>query len=294
MLRQPSSTPDPIAVLQALGLSDADDVTPWLGGADTAIWRVMHGGEAYALRLFRAGQEARCEREVAAMEAARTGGVPVPEVHAAETWQQRPALLLSWCPGRPLLHYLLRQPWLARTFGVTFGEMQAAIHAISAPEVLERSGVSWIDRIGADEDALRVRLQELPSKRNVLLHLDYHPLNVLSDGKHITGVLDWANTHAGDPRIDVARTRTILRLDMGRPERSRLLNALIEPLWLAFEQGWWAGYRAAAGSADDMALFYAAAGALMERDLAHRYTPLQLAGVSRWTRRWKEQAGFSA
>jgi aminoglycoside phosphotransferase (APT) family kinase protein len=159
--------------------------------------------------------------------------------------------------------------------------------------MIKRSGVSWIDRIGTQEAALRARLQSPEPKRAVLLHLDYHPLNVLTDGKRITGVLDWANTCAGDPRIDLARTRTILRLDMGRPGRPGALSAPLEPLWLAFERAWWEGYRAAAGSAEDMALFYAAAGALMERDLAHRYTPRQLSGVQRWTRRWKERAGVS-
>lgn len=250
-------------------------------------------GAHYALRLFRAGQEDRCEREVAAMEAAAAGGVPVPEVHAQGVWQGRPVLLLSWLPGRPLLHHLLRQPWRARAYGSAFGEMQATIHALPAPDTLMESSTSWIDRITAGEDVLRARLHGIEPLRNALLHLDYHPLNVLADGKRITGVLDWANTHPGDPRIDVARTRTILRLDMGRPGRTAVLNAPLEPLWLAFEWGWWEGYRAVGGTPEDMPLYYAAGGAFMARDLAHRYTSHQLAGVEQWTRRWKEKAGIS-
>lgn len=40
-----------------------------------------------------------------------------------------------------------------------------------------------------------------------MLHLDLHPLNVLlGEEGAVTGVLDWANTAAGDPVLDRART----------------------------------------------------------------------------------------
>ncbi|MCL6506782.1 MAG: hypothetical protein K6T59_07135 [Bryobacteraceae bacterium] len=44
--------------------------TPVHGGWDTLLWKVEHGGEAYALRLFRAEQVETCRRETAAMRAA--------------------------------------------------------------------------------------------------------------------------------------------------------------------------------------------------------------------------------
>ncbi|MCC6174669.1 MAG: aminoglycoside phosphotransferase family protein [Chloroflexi bacterium] len=42
-----------------------------------------------------------------------------------------------------------------------------------------------------------------PEER-ALLHCDYHFDNVLSDGAHITGVIDWGNACYGDPLYDVA------------------------------------------------------------------------------------------
>ncbi|HEX8918528.1 MAG TPA: aminoglycoside phosphotransferase family protein [Chloroflexota bacterium] len=285
MLRRTDNTIDPIAVLRKLGLAEVGAIAPVTGGADTAIWRVERADTTYALRVFRPEQASACNREVIAMQTAAAGGIPVPVVHAKTLWHERPAVLLSWCPGRPILHYLLRTPWRAMAYGLTFGRMQAAIHRIAAPGSFT-SG-SWVDMIDPAETMLRSRLQQSDIRRDVLIHLDYHVLNVMADGCNITGVLDWTNARAGDPRADLARSKTILRLDMGRPGLARLVSAPLEPLWLAFERGWWRGYGEIHPPGDNLPLFYAAAGSMMERDLAKRYTAQQLAHVRRWTQRWK-------
>src|SRR5262249_47091981 len=78
--RMSPRTPDPVPILAALGMPGATSVVPVLGGQDTALWRVAHADATYALRLFRAGEERKCQREVAAMRMAAAGGVPVPQV----------------------------------------------------------------------------------------------------------------------------------------------------------------------------------------------------------------------
>ena len=65
---------DPHAILAALGLNGVAEATPIAGGADTAIWRVTHGRQLYALRVFRAEQAETYRREIAAMRAALAGG----------------------------------------------------------------------------------------------------------------------------------------------------------------------------------------------------------------------------
>src|SRR5215207_9824260 len=121
---------DPQAILAALGLPGAAEATPVAGGADTAIWRVAQGQQLYALRVFRAEQAETCRREIAAMRAAFDGGLPVPAIHLAGSWRDRPALLLGWCAGEPLLHMLQRKPRRLWSLGTQFGRMQTAIHAI--------------------------------------------------------------------------------------------------------------------------------------------------------------------
>ena len=67
---------DPREILRAIGIEDPDSVSPVTGGMDTAIWRVGHRENLYALRVFRPEQAAGIARETAAMIAAAAAGIP--------------------------------------------------------------------------------------------------------------------------------------------------------------------------------------------------------------------------
>jgi aminoglycoside phosphotransferase (APT) family kinase protein len=281
---------DPHAILVALGLTGAAEATPVAGGADTAIWRVAYGQQLYALRVFRAEQAATCQREIAAMRAAHAGGLPVPAIHAAGSWHDRPALVLSWCAGAPLLHALQRQPGRLWRLGTQFGRMQAAIHAIAPAPMPELPPDDWIGWAGADETALQTHLRANAAGAAQLLHLDYHPLNVMTDGRQMTAVLDWANARVGDPRADAARSYSILAIDPNWPRRPQI--TIFRQI---LARAWRRGYEQAAAPLGDMALFYAWAGAVMLRDLAPRLASAPhdpLARVRRWTNEWKRRAGL--
>ncbi len=193
-----SPAPDPVAVLEALGLEKPASIEPVTGGSDTSIWRVVHEGCTYALRVFRAGQRRTCEHETAAMRAA-ADHLPVPVIHREGALVDRGALLLGWCPGMTLLHHLREPAADVEGLGVAFGRMQARIHAIPAPDGWRAQ--EWIGRCGTDRHALQEQLRALATDTPMLLHLDYHPMNVMTDGRQITAVLDWANAAAGDPRV---------------------------------------------------------------------------------------------
>lgn len=292
MIDEPSL--DPVTILTALGMTTATVIEPVTGGWDTMLWRVADGRDVYALRVFRAEQAKTCRREVVAMGVAASGGIPVPHVQSETVWQGRPALLLSWCAGRPLLEELRARPWRAWLLGVAFGQLQARIHRLVAPDGWD--GDAWIGWAGPDEAPLQMRLREVAAvtPRRVLLHLDYHPLNVLTDGHRITAVLDWANARSGDPRADLARTLTILRL---APFNSGGVWLWVERRLL--EWGWRRGYQRIAGWPRGMVLFYAWAGAVMVRDLAPKLgrpgiplLPHHLDPVRAWTARWKHRAGL--
>lgn len=278
---------DPRAILAALGITGVAEARPVSGGADTAIWRVAHGEQLYALRVFRAEQAATYRRELAAMRAAAVGELPVPAIYAAGSWRDRPALLLGWCAGEPLIRALQRRPAHVWRLGTRFGRMQAAIHTIEPPPAPELRPGDWIAWAGADEAALQARLRMVAGETARLLHLDYHPLNVMTDGQRMTAVLDWANALVGDPRADVARSYSILAIE---PSWPRLPHLTIFRWILA--RAWLHGYQQAAGPLGDMALFYAWAGAVMLRDLAPRAarTGMRLDRVRRWMNDWKQRA----
>jgi Ser/Thr protein kinase RdoA (MazF antagonist) len=208
-------------------------------------------------------------------------------------WENRPVMLLSWVAGRPLADQLQAHPASGWVLGRAYGRMQAAIHQIAAPADADSS--QWIEWAG-DEPELKARLYDLTSRRARLLHLDYHPLNVMANGRQISGVLDWANAQFGDPRADIARTYTILRVEPYSPGPDSLRLALFRQL---LARAWDSGYTQAAGRLEDMALFYAWAGAVMIRDLSvrigqpgHWLESQHLDPVRRWRDGWKRRAGL--
>jgi aminoglycoside phosphotransferase (APT) family kinase protein len=151
------------------------------------------------------------------------------------------------------------------------------MHAIRAPDDLRRG---WIDWPRAADAHVASRLRSMPLLGDRLLHLDYHVLNVLVEAGQVTAVLDWTNAHAGDPRADLARTLTILRL--APPLGGLALTAARR----ALELGWRLGY----GSfGQHMAPFYAWAGGAMLHDMGGRLSPAELEPARRWTAHWTRQ-----
>jgi aminoglycoside phosphotransferase (APT) family kinase protein len=280
------------AILDSLGIHDALRVTPVSGGADTAIWKIETRGGVYALRVMRPEQGPVAPREAAAMRAATAAGVRTPRVEALTEWNGRPVMLLEWLWGTTLLAALLADPTALYRLGFQLGQLQAQIHAIPAPPELTPISSSWVTKLG--DPALETALAALPQRKEALLHLDFHPLNVMVNGDQIAGVIDWTNAHAGDPRADFARTYTILRIDPSIPDTVdfRRMRHLLTRAWRH-------GYMQAAGTPGEIALFFAWAGLLMIRDLSPRVgkpgygvEPKHLDSIRAWAARWKARAGL--
>ena len=287
---------DPCAILAALDVANVQSIAPVFGGRDTLLWRVDCGTGCFALRLFRAEQQETCRREVAAMQAAGAGGIPVPTVHTAGIWQGRPALLLSWCAGQTAAETALARPRDLVALGVLFGRMHARIHTIAAPASLGAPD-AWIEALGPEESPLQAHLRALSLRSAALLHLDYHASNVMTDGECISCVLDWANALPGDPRADFARTVTLFRLAPIPPEMPFSRTMALRRLG---ELGWRRGYTQIAGPLEDMAAFYAWGGVVMERDMAGHAARagaavegFDVARTQRWTARWKRRIGIN-
>lgn len=279
----------PLDILRTLGIVGTPTISPVQGGYDMAMWKVEYEGQSYALRVFRVGAHEYCAHERVVMEAARAAGLPVPTVHAAGVWQDRPTLLITWLPGRMLADELRARPWRLWRLGRSFGRMQATIHAVPVPDLLLQQSDAWITWNCENEPALHECLRQAVTSKPVLLHLDYHVNNVLTDGKRITGVIDWTNALAGDPRADAARTISIMCVDpLARKPWIQWLGLQI------FEIAWRIGYQREHGRLREMGPFYAWAGTVIQRNLAHRYTEKlqELAPARRWTEKWKARAGL--
>lgn len=255
---------DVTGVLAALGLppvTAAERITSGWGG--TTVWRLEREDQSEALRVFPDGADDAKEREVAALRAATGGGIPVPTLVPHQPCSGPPAFVTTWCPGRILAESVATAPWRVRQIGAEMGRVQARLHRIVAPPAVQRRTPDWITWAGDSERELQNALSSLPLQPDALLHLDYHPQNVLMENGAVTGIIDWENARAGDPRADVARTASILWLARQSPETPRWARPVIQLL----ESGWRRGYQQEAGPLTEMSSFDAWACAAMITDL---------------------------
>lgn len=266
-----TSLPDPKELLTQFEIVDPRAVTRIPGGfGDSAIWRVETSApdaQILALRLFGAGDERGFQREAAAMQAARRGGVPIPAVLGAEIVAGRPVMLLEWCPGRTMIEEVLTHPERAWSLGSQLGAAHGRLHTCDPDSDLQDRGVDWIAWMGTGEPGLQERLADVSERSPLpatILHLDLHPANVLVQSGRVTGVIDWANAGVGDLRADVARTASILRF---APVPPGPLGAQVLRFRRTFRRAWRLAHRRTHGYLPDMELFDAWALAAMVRDL---------------------------
>lgn len=277
---EPSRTGQPASglvagILEKLGVSSFDSCEEVQGGRDSQVYKISVQNRAYALRLLPAGKYGQFVQEKKAIGLAHKNGVPVPKVHAIEKTEGYAAMLMEWGEGMTVMAALKERPELAGKLGFEFGKTQARIHQIPvSPEDKELRSRLTPSR----EEAEILSAVPLADSGNVLLHLDFHPLNVLTDGQSVTAVLDWANAASGDCRFDIARTFSILEL-VGGKRFERDPDVLAD-----FVKGWRAGY--GLDGTGSMPLFYAWSGVRMKRDFEAQLDESGRAEIDAWVAGW--------
>ena len=262
---------------RALGLPSAVRVAAAAGASGNA-WIVDSPDGRFVVRLERSA--ALVNSRLAAMAAARGAGLPVPDVVGRATTPHGVVVLLRWLHGRPMYEALLDSPASASTLGRLAGAAQRRLHAIHAADDVINV---LVDRSHPFVAGLRV--PGLPTG-SALLHLDWHPLNLLvdEDEKEIVGVLDWDNARRGHPLLDLARTEAILHVE---PTLERLPPAVHDRL-TEFRESWVTAYGGSARSLPPACRLWA--GKVMLADLEPRYatTPEALEPLRRWTTTWEQ------
>lgn len=154
-------------VFAALSGLDVLEVRRLSGGSSFPSWRVTTAASAYAARLYTAAPPAYGQAQLLGYLAQH--GFPVPEVALVGTHEAQHLLVLGWVGGVTVAEALRAQPDRAGQLGWTFGETHARLHAV--PVTLElRAALQVVSAPG------------LSIGTPVLVHLDYHLLNVMTDG----------------------------------------------------------------------------------------------------------------
>lgn len=263
--------------LDLTGALVAADAT--LGGSSAPVHRVMGaGGLVFALRVLPPDQahdiahEARNARLAAELGAG-------PRVVGMHCGPEVACLLTEWVAGSGLMECLVNEPERVAAWARTAGRFQAALHdAGRGHPGLRQLDVGWARPHSAAEAH---RLQQLPPcDVPTLVHLDFHPMNLVATGDAIAAAVDWVNAGVGDRRLDVARTVACMALD--GPAQDPLGGLWIPTFVAAFIRG----YEESAGALSDMAPFLRWAAEATLRDLRPKRSPTQVERMERVARRW--------
>ncbi len=234
----------PIERMRVLASGWETTVFEFAAGAPSRRFAAALPGRVLALRFYQGSQaDTKGPREYAAMDRLSAAGYSVPHPHLFEPDHAplgAPFLILERLAGGPLF----ATTSFARAFKTfslgffAFVRAQARLHRYdpnaagfrdipracvpdgTSPKapLLDRALAVIAERIERGPlPGLKDALERLRARAHVfrtadpsLLHMDYHPQNVMVQGVHVTGVIDWVNTDVGDRHIDAAMTAVIL------------------------------------------------------------------------------------
>jgi len=204
-----------------LGASAVTSLVRLSGGASRDTYRFDADGRSLILQRQRGGYERDMAIEAAALRAAASGHVPVPEVITSST--DASALgasytILSAVDGETIARKVLRDEQFAEARAVLAGQLGAAAARTHAVDTSGLSGFAADDpldalRVALDDTgeahpafelAFRWLLQHRPAQRpQVLVHGDFRLGNVIVGPEGLRAVIDWELAHLGDPMEDL-------------------------------------------------------------------------------------------
>jgi aminoglycoside phosphotransferase (APT) family kinase protein len=224
-----------------LGVRDLEFVEPptqIMDGYETYIYRFRLGSRDRLAAPFRDPLIIRIyssilglprlQQDVAAQRLMRLLDYPAPRPLLVEEDCDLfggPFALVEWLPGRTLLDLIMSQPWRLISGPARLAREHARLHqfrpdgfpAAAGPFLGRRLDElrDWIETY--ELDGLKRGLDWLWRHRPAdpqspcILHLDFHPLNVLFDRGECSGVIDWCESDVGDRHADVATTLVLMK-----------------------------------------------------------------------------------
>lgn len=188
----------------------------WCG---TIVVRVQPDADRFAIAQAEVEVQRWCEAV----------GYPAPRVLALfepGALTDASAQVMVRVPGVPMLEAMLPTVWRAPSLMTLLADLHARLHRTPIddwplPETSLarrrlRPVITWVEEL--DDPELREALERvqallpyLEDHPAVACHGDFHPLNVMVDGK-AGSVIDWTDAGLGDRHGDVARTQLLFRV----------------------------------------------------------------------------------
>ncbi|ETP70251.1 hypothetical protein G159_02900 [Planococcus glaciei CHR43] len=216
-------------------------IEPLVGGTSSHLYEMDYSDgastESCVLRLFTKTEWLAMEPDLAdheaasLLEAAKTG-LAVPGMLAFDANGEQcgvPAVLMTKIEGSVVLQPDNEEEWLEELAAAL-----AKIHSHGAAgfqweyfsynQNLSLERPAWSDHPAEWMQAFSIAHGAPPSAESCFLHRDFHPANVLWEGKKVSGVVDWVNACRGPAGVDVGHCRLNLAQLYGTETADRFLE----------------------------------------------------------------------
>jgi aminoglycoside phosphotransferase (APT) family kinase protein len=227
--------------------------------------------------LGRARAEFAAQRHLAALDYLVVGNLFLEEDCS---YFGGPFLVSPRLDSQPLLRSIVSKPWLVGAFAGHMAEAHAHLHrlptrgfprprgAFLSRQLRELARVvhrHHLTRLRPGLEWLRTHRPASP-RRPSILHLDFHPLNLLDAGDDRLVVIDWTEADVGDRHADVAQT--LMTLDCMSDDSPGWFDRLCVGVGrLLFSTAYLSAYRKLLEVDDELLSYYCAFAAL--RRLCH-------------------------
>ena len=170
----------------------------------------------------------------------------------------RSGILMKKIPGKTLIDLGLSKPaFLLKLAGIMV-EQAKLLHSTETDVIrpykeLVRYAMAQppMDYLTEEQRALiEKKLDALPDKKSIL-HFDFHPDNIMSDGKNFVSTIDWMTAASGDPAADIAATQFLLNEGEMIPGMNPAVAAISEFMRGKIWKSFYKNYKKQTGMTDE-------------------------------------------
>lgn len=169
----------------------------------------------------------------------------------------RSGLIIKKIPGQTLIARAMKKPLTVFSASGIMADLHIAMHNTHTDKIrsykeLVRTSLDTVIMsflTGEERAQILARLDALPDGDSVL-HLDYHPDNIMSDGQKVS-VIDWMTSASGAPAADVAATLYLLNEGEMIPGLSPAVASVLEFLRKSICKSYLKKYKAISGMTDE-------------------------------------------
>jgi Ser/Thr protein kinase RdoA (MazF antagonist) len=192
---------------------------PMEGATSSDLYLVSMPDGKLVLRLFKeerweSSAESLTAREAQILTAVAGSAIQTPALIGCLPDN---GVLMSWLSGRVVLPSAPAIEWLdelARQLTLIHQTSVTLPYGYESWNDTDDEKPAWWQDVDSWQAARRLTAQA-PEFDPILIHRDYHPVNVLWENDRISGVVDWINACMGPAGVDVAHCRSNLALMYG-------------------------------------------------------------------------------